>query len=98
MKTIDIFCANEQAETPHQIEIDGVGEVILTCLSEVIVGKDTEEKDVLRPCGRFLKFPKGTNGKDLKEYIATHKNVNEGQVSVESIEKAKQKLIDELEL
>lgn len=30
-KKITVFCANEQAETPHTFEIDGVGEVVFTC-------------------------------------------------------------------
>lgn len=30
-KTITFFCANDQAETAHTLDIDGNGEVVLTC-------------------------------------------------------------------
>lgn len=29
--TVVLFCANEQAETPHVLDIDGMGEILLTC-------------------------------------------------------------------
>lgn len=30
-KTILVFCAEEQADTDHVLDIDGVGEIVLTC-------------------------------------------------------------------
>lgn len=30
-KTVLVFCANEQKETAHTVDIDGNGEVVLTC-------------------------------------------------------------------
>ena len=30
-KKISIFCANEQVDTDHTLDIDGNGEVVLTC-------------------------------------------------------------------
>ena len=92
IKTIEVFCATEQIETPHVIDIDGNGEVILTCTTQH--GVDENEKPIL--CGRFLKFPAGTTAETLKELLATHKKVNEGQVSVEGIEKEKEALIEGL--
>ena len=29
--TFTFFCANDQAETPHTVDVDGAGEIILTC-------------------------------------------------------------------
>lgn len=86
-KTILVFCANEQKETDHKIDIDGNGEVVLTCIANV----GTEEEPI--ECGRFLKFPKGTNAATLKESLAKHKAGNEGQITVESQEAAKDELI-----
>ena len=90
IKTIKVFCANEQIETEHSIDINDVGEIILTCISEI----GTEEAP--QQCGRFLKFPKGTNAETLRSEIVNHKTVNDGQISVESIEEEKTKLLDEL--
>lgn len=33
-KTIQVFCANEQAETEHTLDITGTGEIVLTCACE----------------------------------------------------------------
>lgn len=30
-ETIKFFCANDQAETDHALDIDGNGEIVLTC-------------------------------------------------------------------
>lgn len=30
-KTITVFCANEQADTEHVLDVDGAGEIVLTC-------------------------------------------------------------------
>ncbi len=30
-KTILVFCAHEQKETEHTLDIDGAGEIVLTC-------------------------------------------------------------------
>lgn len=79
VKTVVVFCAREQKETAHVLDIDGNGEIVLTC-----------------ECGSFIKLPRGTDAKGLKEYIASHKVSNEGQISQESIEADKKKLLDEL--
>jgi hypothetical protein len=90
MKTIKSFCAVEQKVTEHTLDIDGIGEVILTCTSNV--GTDKEPKI----CGHFIKFPKDLKPEQLKELIAKHQFVNEGQMPIEHIEKKKNELIDAL--
>lgn len=30
-KTIVVFCANEQIDTAHTVDVDGAGEIVLTC-------------------------------------------------------------------
>ena len=87
-KTLPAFCAFEQKETDHSIDIDGAGEIVLTCTTPT----GTEEAPTT--CGRFLKFPKGTTPDELKALLASHKDMNEGQVSVASIEAAKDALIE----
>lgn len=79
-KTIAVFSAELQRETPHEIDIDGNGEIVLTC---------TET-------GRFLKFPKGTTADELKAKLAEHKAANEGQVSMEAVEAEKAALLEGL--
>lgn len=79
-KTILVFCANEQKETEHSIDIDGNGEIVLTCVE----------------CGRFIKLPKGTDAAGIKEYIVKHKASNEGQVTLEAIEAHKAKILEDL--
>lgn len=78
-KTILVFCANDQAETDHTLDVNGVGEIELTCA-----------------CGRFLKLPKGTDAEGVKAFIQAHKQANEGQITKESVDAEKQKLLDEL--
>lgn len=90
IKTIKVFCADQQAETDHTIDINGSGEIILSCVANTGTEKEPVE------CGRSLKFPKGTDAKGLKKALATHKAHNEGQISVASIEAEKAKLIAEL--
>lgn len=75
-KTIAMFCANCQVESAHVIDIDGNGEILLTCL-----------------CGRFVKYPRGTDVETLKLEIAAHKESNAGQISIESIEVEKAELV-----
>ncbi len=87
-KTIKVFCSVQQAETDQTLDVDGNGEVVLTCTANV----GTEEEPVA--CGRFIKYPKGTTAETLKAGIAEHKFVNEGQLSVDEIEKEKTELID----
>lgn len=77
-----VFNAGLQKETEHVLDIDGAGEIVLTC---------TET-------GRVLKFPKGTTGAELKVLLAEHKAVNEGDITVEAIEEQKAKLIEDLDL
>lgn len=49
-------------------------------------------------CGRFIKLPGDIKKDELKEALEAHKASNEGQLTVEEVEKAnleKLKLIDE---
>lgn len=95
-ETINVFCANEQKETPHSLDVDSNQEIILTCNSQVVVSKDADNNDVLRPCGRFIKYPAKTTAEDLKKHIQIHKESNIGQVSIESLEKQKKELLEGL--
>lgn len=72
-----MFCANEQAETNHTLDLDGAGEIVLTC--------DT--------CQRFIKLPADTDAAGLKDYIDAHKEANQGQISVESLDAKKAELL-----
>lgn len=78
-KKVLLFCANEQTETEHTLDIDGAGEIVLTCV-----------------CERFVKLPKGTDADGLKSFIETHKQINQGQISIEAIEAEKAKLLESL--
>ena len=75
-----MFCANEQKETEHVLDIDGNGEIVLTCSD----------------CGRFVKLPKGTDAEGVKKFIESHKVANEGQLSVEAMEAEKERLLEAL--
>jgi len=86
-KTIQVFCVNEQTETPHRLDIDGNGELVVTCTSNI----GTEETPAT--CGRFLKFPKGITSEELKVRLQAHKESNHGQVSVQQIEAQKEELL-----
>jgi hypothetical protein len=77
---ITVFCANEQVETSHTVDIDDSGEVVLTCVT----------------CGRFLKFPRGTTATDLKALLVAHKENSSDQISVASIEAEKASLLADL--
>lgn len=79
-QTILVFCAECQKEVPHTIDIDGNGEIVLT--SEVT--------------GKFLKFPKGTTGAELKVLLEKHKEDNQGQISVAKLEAHKAQLLADL--
>lgn len=85
---IKVFCAGEQKETDYNLDIDGNGEIVLTCTSNV----GTEEEP--KVCGRFLKYPKGTDATKLKVLLEKHKEVNEGDVLAEDIEKQKAELLN----
>lgn len=74
------FSAELQRDTEHTVDIDGNGEVIVTC---------TET-------GRFLKFPAGTTGAELKDLLAKHKADNSGQITQASIDERKAELIKDL--
>lgn len=89
-KTLKVFCAAQQAETDYVLDIDGNGEIVLTCSFAV----GTEEAP--QECGRTLKFPAGTDAARLKELLDAHKAANEGQVSAEAIEAKKKELLDAL--
>lgn len=86
-KTIQVFCVEEQCETPHQLDIDGNGELVVTCTSNI----GTEDAPAI--CGRFLKFPKGITSEELKIQIQSHKESNQGQISVRQIEAQKEELL-----
>ncbi len=78
-KTILVFCANEQKETTHQVDIDANGEIVVSC-----------------ECGRFLKFPRGTSAKELKEHLTRHQEHNTGQVSQEALDAERTKFLNDL--
>jgi len=79
-KTILVFNASLQKETEHSIDIDGNGEIVLTCIEN----------------GRFIKFPAGTTAEQLKELLAAHKESNHGQVTQEALDAQKEELISKL--
>jgi hypothetical protein len=81
MKTKTVFCANCQAETPHEISLAN-DEVIFTCTTE--------------GCERFIKVPASMDKKELADHLKAHKETNQGQVSKERYEQAEQDLIDAL--
>jgi hypothetical protein len=64
METQDIFCANDQTETEHSLELQG-GSIVATCLA--------------KGCGRILKFPDNVTTSQFQELIAKHKQANMGQ-------------------
>lgn len=80
-KAILMFCANDQRETEHTLDIDGNAEVVLTCVE----------------CGRFQKLPAGTTAEDIKVFVEKHKASNEGQITTASIEAEKAQLLEGLE-
>lgn len=67
-KTLSIFCANCQKETPHTGAVDLNGELVFTCTSE--------------GCGRFIKVPAKMSAADIHAHFAEHKEANVGQVSI----------------
>lgn len=76
-KVITVFCANDQVEQPHEVNIDTNGEWLLTCTN----------------CQRTLKFPVTFSAQDIKDSLAEHKAVNEGQITQEIIDKKINELI-----
>ena len=105
VKTILVFCAEEQKETEHTLDIAGNGEIVLTCKghpdnTRILTtknpdGTETESKEII-PCGRFLKFPKGTTAEELKTLLAKHEASNEGQLSQAKLDAEKEKLLGDL--
>lgn len=80
MKTKDVFCANCQDVTEHTAEVDTNGELVFTC-----------------ECGRFIKVPTEGLSKDkLDNLLEAHQTANEGQMSAEAVEKAKQDVLNKL--
>lgn len=79
-KLILLYNATLQKDTEHTVEIDGNGEIILTCVEN----------------GHFIKLPAGTNSEGLKAYIEAHKDLNSSQVTVESLEAKKKELLEGL--
>ena len=76
--TKTIFCANDQAEQVHDLSASPSGEVQANC----------------QVCGRLIKFPAGVSRDDFDALVAAHKDANQGQVTVESIEKTLAELAD----
>lgn len=72
-QTVLVYNADLQRETGHTIDVDGNGEIVLTCLEN----------------GRFIKFPAGTDVATLKTLVAQHKIENEGKITVAAIEAKK---------
>lgn len=85
-----MFCARQQRDTTHELDIDGNGEIVLTCTENVGTEKEPEI------CGRFVKLPAGTDAEGVKAYVAAHKESNQGQVSVEAAEAKKAQLLADL--
>lgn len=75
-----LFCANEQADVAHSLSASPSGELELTC--------DT--------CARVVKFPSGLTKEAFLELVSKHKEANEGQVTVESIDKMLSEFADEV--
>lgn len=86
-----IFCAEQQSEQPHQLGATQTGEITATC--QCVVGKTDKDEDIL--CGRVLKFPAGVDKKTFDKAVAEQKKANEGQVSIESINKTLRELADD---
>lgn len=76
-KTILVFSAELQREVPHTLDIDGNGEVLLTCIET----------------GRSLKYPAGTTAAQLKVMLAEHKAANQGQITQEKLDEEKAALL-----
>lgn len=89
-ETTTVFCAREQKESQHRLNIDGNGEVVLACVSNV----GTEDEPV--ECGRFVKYPAGTTAQQLAEELAAHRAANEGKLLAENIEKEEAELVNAL--
>lgn len=71
MPTRTIFCANCQATTEHQLEINqqDPSEVLATCTNE--------------NCGRFHKLPKSMTAEEFAAYCQSAEEANKGQVNLD---------------
>ncbi len=67
-KTLSVFCANCQKDTPHTGAVDLNGELVFTCTTD--------------GCGRFIKVPAKMSAGDIHAHFAEHKEANTGQVSI----------------
>lgn len=85
-----VYCDAEQKETPHDVVIDKNSETVFTC----------------KNCGRFIKFPKGSSIKEIREGLEAHKMHNDTGKKIrtsederlsEKEEESKQKLMRALE-
>lgn len=65
-KTIEIFCAKCQEDTPHTGTVDLNGELVLTC----------------QDCEGFIKLPAGMTLEEKQAYLSDHKESNSGQVNI----------------
>lgn len=84
MKTKELYCANCQALTVHNAEVDGNGEYVFTCTTE--------------NCGRFLKLPADVATKtEAEKLFEAHAVQNEGQLTVEAQEKKLDSILGESE-
>ncbi len=79
MATKNIFCAQCQEVTAHDLGVESMnGEILATC-----------------SCGRFLKFPPDVTPESFAELLAAHQEANTGQVSLEATEKLVATLADD---
>lgn len=98
-KTIKAFCAGEQKDTEHTLVLDHNGEIVVSCVTDLRTPEEVDAKDpevAPKICGRFVKYPRGTSAEELRGHIANHKEANEGQLTVEAIEKEQDALIEAL--
>jgi hypothetical protein len=76
-EAITAFCANCQEDKPHSVDVQ----------------PNNGEVTLTCDCSRFIKLPAGMEAADAKEYLKAHKESNQGQISVEKMEDAKNKLV-----
>lgn len=70
--TKTIFCAHEQSETPHKLEV----------VEKDIFNTPLKEPEIIASCtqcGRQLKFPATVEADELISLFDAHKQANEGQ-------------------
>lgn len=88
--TVTGFCALEQTDTEHDLSLDGTGEIVLTCTSNI----GTNDEPVT--CGRFIKLPAGTDIDGIQAYLAKHRTDNYGQISLDAAEAERVRILNAL--